>query len=396
MLATLILAACSLAASGIPDQTIRDIPTPDGTTIRATITTPDGADLKKPYPVIIVFPPGQQNEQMERTARVMFYTECVKRGWVLVTPQPPGGVLFFQKDGLYKALIDDLDKTLVPEGGKYHVAGASNGGRSALNFALEFSSRTASVAGFPGAWMNPPPEAEAVQRLKGIPIRLWVGGDDSGAWLDATKGMEDFAKRSGGAIDVKATTIPGQGHFIRTLTAAAILSELETARKKEGTVSRDNLDVLATLDALHAAASRADFDGYFALYTPDAVFIGTDATERWTVDEFKAYARPHFQKGKVEGKMEGKSGGGWTYLPRAGKRHVTVDPSGTVAFFDELLDNENYGTTRGTGVVRKVTTGEGENAKSRWLVAQYSLSIPIPNPLAKRVAAMVKTEEKKK
>jgi hypothetical protein len=75
---------------------------------------------------------------------------------------------------------------------------------------------------------------------------------------------------------------------------------------------------------------------------------------------------------------------------------VTIDPSGTIAFFDELLDNDNYGTTRGTGVLRKVTTGEGEKATSRWMVAQYSLSIPIPNPIAKRVAAMVKTEEKKK
>jgi ketosteroid isomerase-like protein len=34
------------------------------------------------------------------------------------------------------------------------------------------------------------------------------------------------------------------------------------------------------LDALHARASAADFDGYFELYTDDAVFLGTDATER--------------------------------------------------------------------------------------------------------------------
>ena len=39
-----------------------------------------------------------------------------------------------------------------------------------------------------------------------------------------------------------------------------------------------------------------------ALYAPDAVFIGTDAGERWTIDEFEAYAEPHFSAGR-----------GWTY-----------------------------------------------------------------------------------
>lgn len=397
MITATLAAACLLGA--LPDQTLHDVPVPgDNTTIRYTLTTPDGADLKEPLPVVIVFPPGQQNGQTEQIARSMFNNECLKRGWVLVTPRPPEGTLFFQTPGgaLYKALIADLDKTVVPEGGRYHVAGASNGGRSALNFALELPGRTASVAGFPGAWINAPAEAETTERLKGIPIRLWVGSDDSVEWLDATKAMDEFAARAKGAINVKTTVIPGQGHIIRSLTAATIMDELEKARTTKGTIPRSNLDALAVIDALHAAASRAEFDNYFSLFTPDAVFIGTDATERWTVDQFKAYAKPIFQK------AAGANKAAWTYVPRPASRHLTVIPGpkgeedATVAFFDELLDNENYGTTRGTGVLRKVTIGEGENAKTMWKVSQYSLSIPIPNPIAKRVAAMVKTEEKKK
>ncbi|MDP1661435.1 MAG: nuclear transport factor 2 family protein [Phycisphaerales bacterium] len=379
-----ILALTAAAAVCSADQTIREIPVEGGATIRVTLSTPDGANLKDPIPVVIVFPPGNQTSKMEGAARAMFHDECLKRGWALATPLPPEGTLFFQKPELFRALASDLDKAVVPEGGKYHAAGSSNGGRSALAFALELPARTASVAAFPGAFFSPPPEAETTEKLKGIPIRLWVGGDDTVAWNDASKAIEAYAKKTNGAVDATLTIVPGQGHVIRSLSAAMVLDELDKARNGKGTMLRPNLDALATLDALHSAASKSDFDAYFALYTPDAVFIGTDAAERWTIDEFKAYARPHFQKGPGKG--------GWTYTPRPGTRHVTIDPSTTLAFFDELLDNENYGTTRGTGVLRKV--GEGEAA--RWMVVQYSLSIPIPNPIAKRVAAMVKTEEAKK
>ena len=48
------------------------------------------------------------------------------------------------------------------------------------------------------------------------------------------------------------------------------------------------LEAEAVIDRMHQAASRADGQAYFALFTPDARFIGTDATERWTLEQFKA------------------------------------------------------------------------------------------------------------
>lgn len=137
-------------------------------------------------------------------------------------------------------------------------------------------------------------------------------------------------------------------------------------------------DILSTLDQLHAAASNADESAYFALYAPEAVFIGTDATERWTKEEFRAYAKPYFDQGK-----------GWTYTPRAGTRHVTVVPGtdGRVAFFEELLDNSKYGTCRGTGVVRRID--------GKWRVCQYHLTFPVPNDLAEKVTGEIKVFEQK-
>lgn len=123
------------------------------------------------------------------------------------------------------------------------------------------------------------------------------------------------------------------------------------------------------LDALHEAASEADFDRYFALYADDAVFLGTDSTERWTIDEFKAYTRPRFA-----------NGGGWTYKPT--QRHVSFTPDGHTAWFDELLFNASYGTCRGSGVL--IQTDDG------WKVSQYNLSIPIPNDLARSVVRSIR------
>lgn len=66
----------------------------------------------------------------------------------------------------------------------------------------------------------------------------------------------------------------------------------------------DEIKVNKVLDSLHQFASDANFDSYFSLYSDNAIFIGTDASEVWTMSAFKAYAQPHFSKGR-----------GWTYTP---------------------------------------------------------------------------------
>lgn len=123
------------------------------------------------------------------------------------------------------------------------------------------------------------------------------------------------------------------------------------------------------LDAFHGAAARADGDAYFALLAPDAVFLGTDASERWTKEEFRAYATPYFSQGK-----------GWTYLPR--DRHIMINADADAAWFDERLSNEKYGECRGTGVL---TRRDG-----RWLISQYNLSVPIPNDLLPSFAEQIR------
>lgn len=134
--------------------------------------------------------------------------------------------------------------------------------------------------------------------------------------------------------------------------------------------------VSRVLDRLHLAASKADASTYWSLYRPDAIFFGTDASERWTLDEFRGYADPLFAKGM-----------GWTYTPR--DRHVWISADERTAWFDERLDNAKYGECRGTGVL--IRDGVPREGMSEWRIAQYNLSVPIPNDLLPEVAARIRS-----
>jgi hypothetical protein len=150
------------------------------------------------------------------------------------------------------------------------------------------------------------------------------------------------------------------------LIALSVVMSLSTLRAAD---AHDGVG--RVLDELHDAASKADGHRYFALFAPDAVFLGTDASERWPIDEFKVYAQARFDTGT-----------GWTYTLKAGRRFITIDQGGGVAWFDELLENAKYGTCRGSGVLRKFD--------GQWKIAQYNLSIPIPNDLAAEVVKTIR------
>ncbi|MBX3365013.1 MAG: nuclear transport factor 2 family protein [Phycisphaeraceae bacterium] len=133
-------------------------------------------------------------------------------------------------------------------------------------------------------------------------------------------------------------------------------------------------DVWRVLHSLHEQASRADFDAYFDLFAPGAVFLGTDATERWSLEEFKKYAMPHF-----------RAAVGWTYTLIDTRRYITFSADGATAWFDEALHNEKLGECRGTGVLVRTPKG--------WKIAQYNLTMPVPNEMILNVADEIRHRE---
>lgn len=133
-------------------------------------------------------------------------------------------------------------------------------------------------------------------------------------------------------------------------------------------------EIAAVLDALNAASTDADGPAYFALFTPDARFIGTDAGEHWTMAQFRTYAGPVFAAGR-----------GWSYPST--ERTITVAPieCRCIAWFEEKLTNDTYGRTRGSGVMRLTDHG--------WKIEQYVLSIAVPNDIASPIARIIKALE---
>jgi hypothetical protein len=125
-----------------------------------------------------------------------------------------------------------------------------------------------------------------------------------------------------------------------------------------------NDEINELLDGLHQDAHEGNFQSYFDRYTSDAIFLGTDKTERWSIEEFKAYAKPAFADGN-----------GWTYSVVERNWEGVRD----MRWFDEILFNEKLGHCRGTGVVQLI---EGE-----WKIVHYALTMLVPNEIAADVGA---------
>ena len=137
----------------------------------------------------------------------------------------------------------------------------------------------------------------------------------------------------------------------------ALLSAMSLADNQRAAID-------ALIDGLHQDAHEGNFQTYFDRYTPDAVFLGTDKSERWTIEEFKVYAKPAFEDSH-----------GWTYSVK----ERNWEGEGNTRWFDEVLLNEKLGHCRGTGVVEFI---DGE-----WKIAHYALTMLVPNDIAAEIGA---------
>jgi len=126
----------------------------------------------------------------------------------------------------------------------------------------------------------------------------------------------------------------------------------------------------------HHAAEVADFTTYFDLLDEHSIFMGTDATERWSKQEFMKYAAPAFDRTKRSS--------AWTY--KAIQRTIYFSKDGKTAWIDELLEGPMK-ICRGSGVLQL--------EKGKWKIQQYVLSATIPNSKMKEVIQLKAEEEQK-
>lgn len=152
------------------------------------------------------------------------------------------------------------------------------------------------------------------------------------------------------------------------LLAILFFAACNTSVKVENENPRPD-DIHKVLDDWHKAAANADFEKYFGYFESDSsIFMGTDATERWTVAEFKPWSKPYFDRGKA-----------WSFV--AIDRVIYFSEDGKTSWFDEVLDTPNLGPSRGTGVLTKTVDG--------WKISHYNLTVPIPNEIVTDVVDQI-------
>ncbi len=163
--------------------------------------------------------------------------------------------------------------------------------------------------------------------------------------------------------------------FSMALSCTAIIFVLivfqSCEHKQQHDPVKEKAAIHSLLDSFNIAAAKADFNRYFGYYATDAIFTGTDATERWTKDSFMKWAKPFFDRGKA-----------WDFTTV--KREVYLDKSGEMAWFDELLSTQMK-LCRGSGVLGK----EGNT----WKIKQYILSTTVPNSILDSVIVWKGKEE---
>ncbi len=134
----------------------------------------------------------------------------------------------------------------------------------------------------------------------------------------------------------------------------ALTLSLGACKNKPDTKTKD---INTLLDNWHLAATNADLDTYFSAFDEKAIYIGTDASERWTKAEFFSFCEPYFKKGKA-----------WDF--KAYDRKIYFSEDGQTAWFNELL-NTWMGVCRASGVLTF--------KDNIWKISHYQLSVTVKN-----------------
>lgn len=203
----------------------------NGLTVEYRVVLPDGYDPAKTYPVILDFPGGPQRiDMIDRSLARGLQPLAERLGWVVVTPAAPDGRLYFQ--GGEAAMPDFLAMIFSEfhvEGGKLHISGVSNGGRSAFHIAALYPDKFSSVTGYPG--LNASDDPEELQKFAAMCIYMHAGSEDPG-WAGAMQA--EAAQYEGLGYKVKFTLEPGQRHvmdFSKDEFGERLFADLEASRR---------------------------------------------------------------------------------------------------------------------------------------------------------------------
>jgi poly(3-hydroxybutyrate) depolymerase len=223
-------AAVTLANQSLIAEVLDKTENIGGATIHYRVILPKGYQPAKAYPAVLAFPGGPQTmETVDGTVQRNWREQAERLGYIVIVPAAPNGRLFFEEGA--KVFPEFLIKVLSDFkilGGKFHIAGVSNGGLSAFHIASSYPEYFWSVTGLPG--YLPDARPVRVRALAKMCIYMYAGEMDTD-WLESER--EQAAQFRAQGFIVEFSEEKGQGHVMRTLEgpgAARLFKQFEQAR----------------------------------------------------------------------------------------------------------------------------------------------------------------------
>jgi uncharacterized protein (TIGR02246 family) len=141
---------------------------------------------------------------------------------------------------------------------------------------------------------------------------------------------------------------------------------IDTRRKLNCTM--DPTDAINKLmDNWHKAAADANENLFFNSMTDDGVYVGTDASERWTKEEMRQWAKPYFDRRSA-----------WNFVAKS--RNISFSDDGNMAWADEVLDTW-MGDCRSSVVLIK--------NEQEWKIKYFHVAIAVPNNAVDRYLQII-------
>jgi poly(3-hydroxybutyrate) depolymerase len=230
---TILLAAalCLLAASAHAD--VRSLSKKvAGVTVNYKVVVPTGFDPAKTYPAILAFGGGPQSmNTVDGVINRNLRAEAERRGYLVFAPAAPDGDLFFDGgDRIFPEFLKQILAEYHVEGGKFHIAGPSNGGIASFHVAAANPQYFASVTAFPGyMWQPTTAKLNAISKMC---VFMYVGEFDEYRWHGEMQREAEYLRSKGDLA--RYTVEKGQPHRLETLAgdkASRLFDGFEQARK---------------------------------------------------------------------------------------------------------------------------------------------------------------------
>jgi poly(3-hydroxybutyrate) depolymerase len=213
-----VTAACVVAGQPLHAELVDMTKKIAGTTVHYKVVLPTGYDPGKAYPAILALGGGPQTmNTVDSILMRNFREEAEKRGYIVVAPAAPDGQLFFEGGA---RIIPEFLKMILADykiqGGKFHIAGPSNGGIAAFHVAAANPQYFVSVTAFPGYMWEP--STAKLQAISKMCVFMYVGELDEYMWHGEMKKEAEFLRSQGSVA--RYTVEKGQPHRLDTLAGA--------------------------------------------------------------------------------------------------------------------------------------------------------------------------------